>query len=408
MIRGHVGRGSYVQPRAEARRWDAAPSTTAPPAIGTISFNTSRPAEDLFPIEDFRVAAGEFLASQDLPAVLQLGSPAGFEPLRAHLMESLRSGQVAKPGDDLLITNGCQQALDLLQRTFVEPGDRVAIEDPVYPGVREVFQRAGAAVSGYAGLDELESLCRRERAKIVVVTPNFQNPTGQTLTLAERHAILRLAGVYGFIVVENDIYSPLRYQGAALPSLKQLDGAGDVIQLGSFSKISFPGLRVGWMVGPKPALARCIDVKQWMDLHTDQLSQAILLRFAQSGRLEVHRRRVIEAGAERLGVAVKACDEHLGPRIEFTRPEGGMNLWVTLPEGMDAAQLAPRATQLGVSYLAGRYFSVTRPHASSLRLSFAGLPPAQIESGIRLLGGLFRREMEQARVAPPLSATAMV
>ncbi len=257
------------------------------------------------------------------------------------------------------------------------------------------FQWARAGID----LDVLEEAIRRERPRLLVVTPNFQNPTGVSLPLPARQAVLRLARAAAVVVVENDIYGGLRYKGEDLPTLRQLDPSGDTILLRSFSKIAFPGLRVGWVLGPGPLLARLADAKQTADLHSCQLAQAVVLRFAESGRLEAHRQRVVAACAKRLSAVLGACEDLLPKGSRFTRPEGGMNLWVRLPEPLDAADLLPKAQQEGVTYIPGRYFEVSRRDPGGLRLSFAGLPPADIRSGIEILGRVAQAELERLRDA---------
>jgi len=413
LIRGHVGRGSFVAQPAEAApaggidwegRFLAAASSDPPlPAAPTgpdaISFTSARPAEDLFPMDEFRAACIEVIESREAARILQLGSPFGYAPLREYLLRE------AREWDDLLITNGCQQALDLLQRLFTVPGDAVLVEDPIYPGLKNVFARAGLRTVGVpVGLDGLDPealprLIARERPRLLVVTPNFQNPTGATMPLAARQTLLKMAQEAGLIVIENDIYGELRYEGAPLPTLKQLDSTGDVLQIKSFSKLAFPGLRVGWVTGPQAVVQRLAELKQSTDLHSDQLSQAVLLRFAESGRLAAHRERMVTAGRQRLQAVIAGCERHLPAGARFTRPQGGMNLWVRLPEPLDASELLPRAHNELVSYLPGRYFAVSRHEAGSLRLSFAGLPPDRIEKGLAVLGRLFGEELERARTA---------
>jgi DNA-binding transcriptional MocR family regulator len=312
---------------------------------------------------------------------------------------------VAGDDDDILITSGCQQAFDLLQRVLASHGETVVLEDPVYPGLRNVFQRGGARVEGVAvgedGVD-VEALGRvldKERPRLVALTPNFQNPTGTTLSGEARRAILDLARRAGTIVIENDLYGSLRYHGAEIAPLKRLDTSGSTILLGSFSKIAFPGLRVGWAIGPRQVIARLTEAKQSSDLHSDQLSQAVLLRFAESGRLEAHRQKMLAAGAERLKACLLGCERELPEGSRFTRPEGGMNVWVTLPAPLDAAELASRAEHENVSYLPGRYFAVSRPQTRGLRLSFAGLAPERIRYGLQVLGVVFKAECAHARRA---------
>ncbi|MDQ6700477.1 MAG: PLP-dependent aminotransferase family protein [Acidobacteriota bacterium] len=423
MIRGEVGRGSFVTggnaDSALSPNWDELlrPGSGArPPSGGTgmLSFATSRPSEELFPLDDFRLSCQEILDSAELSAILQLGSPGGYEPLRQYLLDGARREGVVRDGDDLLITNGCQQALDLIRSVLIGSGDRVVLEDPVYPGLKNLFLQAGAELSGVAvGLegidpDQFDRTVAKDRPRAVMVSPNFQNPTGATMPLSSRERILRTARQAGAIVIENDIYGALRYQGDALPTLKQLDRSGGAILLRSFSKVAFPGLRVGWVIGPRAFIARLTEAKQLSDLHTDQFSQAALLRFAQSGRMEKHLQRMLQTGAERLRAALKACEEYLPRGARFTRPRGGMNLWVTLPEPLDTSDMLPRAQREGVTYLPGRYFSISRRHSSALRLSFAGLRPEQIERGVSVLGKIFSAELEAIRSAGREPALAMV
>ena len=166
---------------------------------------------------------------------------------------------------------------------------------------------------------------------------------------------------------------------------------------------------MGWVIGPRPLIEKLTEAKQWSDLHTDQLSQAILLRFAQSGRLEHHRQRMLTAGRERLHAVLEACRKYLPSEVEFTRPRGGMSLWMRLPEPLDAGELLPRAEREGVSYLPGKYFAVSRPQPGSLRISFAEMTPEQIRSGIAALGRIFQNELERVRAYSPLAeAPAMV
>ncbi len=427
-ITGQVGRGSFV---------NVAPSSTAPPLNWPdllqrsspglrppppgpqlregVSFATSRPSEQLFPLDDLRKSCEEVMAAPDFAHILQLGSPSGYEPLRRFLLDAARAENLAGPDDDLIVTNGCQQSLDLLSRVLLRPGDKVVVEDPVYPGLKSLFLEAGAQLIGVPvgpdglNLDELQATLDRERPRLMVVTSNFQNPTGATLPFAARTALLRAVRSAGVPLVENDIYGDLRYSGEDLPPIKHSADGGHVVLLRSFSKITFPGLRVGWVLGPRPLIARLAQSKQLADLHTDQLSQAVLLRFAESGRMARHLTRVLESGAERLAAVLAACDRYLPAGSGFTRPRGGMNLWVRLPEPLDAGELLSRAQRENVSYLPGKYFAVSRFDPGSLRLSFAGLTPGEIRQGMATLGSIFSSELERTRANAALEpAPAMV
>jgi DNA-binding transcriptional MocR family regulator len=420
LIAGQVGRGSFVTGFSAGENhpldWGSllVPGAAAPspqPSKESISFASSRPSELLFPIDEFRRSCEEVLAGSEIGSILQLGSPGGYQPLRQYLIAEARAAGVMVPGDDLIITSGVQQALDLLQRALVRPGDCVAVEDPVYPGVKNVFQCAGAQVVGVRmspdgiDLEDLEHALDRHRPKLLIVTPNFQNPTGVTIPLPSRRALLQMVRAAGVALIENDTYGDLRYQGQPLPDVK----SEGTILLRSFSKIAFPGLRVGWAIGPQAVIARMIEAKQLSDLHSDQLSQAVVLRFAESGRLDAHRRQVLKSGEEKLKAVLSACEQFLPARSTFTRPQGGMNLWVRLPEPLDSGELLLRAQREKVTYLPARYFTVSRPDPGGLRLSFAGLTPEEIRAGVSILGEIFSAELDRtlaARASEP--APAMV
>jgi DNA-binding transcriptional MocR family regulator len=393
LIAGHVGRGSFVTGGAPA------------------SFSRSRPSELLFPLEEFRKTCSEVIASDEAASILQLGAPAGYPGLRRYLLEQARAEGTAGESDDILISSGCQQAFDLIQRTIGQ-GATVAIEDPVYLGVRSVFERAGARLLGVPmgpdgiDLEILERMIDRERPRLLCVTPNFQNPTGATMPLAARQALLRITRSAGVMVIENDIYGPLCYEGEPIPAIKSLDETGDTILLRSFSKVAFPGLRVGWVIARRALIEKLTEAKQWSDLHTDQLSQAVLLRFAESGRLERHRQRMLVAGRDRLHAALDACEKYLPAGAKYTRPRGGMSLWIELPQTLDAGELLARAEREGVTYLPGRYFAVSRPQPNGLRISFAGMTPDEIRSGLRVLGRIFQSELERVREHAPLIESA--
>jgi DNA-binding transcriptional MocR family regulator len=403
LLSGHVGKGSFVRP-VTTEPSQAIAANVGPFPSAAISFTTSRPSAALFPVDAFRQSCLDVLDSAHMAQILQLGAPQGYTPLRQYLMDEARRTGMAAAGDDVLVTSGCQQALDLVQRMLVadRPGP-VAMEDPVYAGIRNVFPSPRVAVPvtiDGLNLAALERLLATERPRALVVTPSFQNPTGCSLGLAERRRVVELAQRARCLVIENDIYSDLRYAGQPEPALKQIDAEGNVLVLKSFSKAAFPGLRVGWIIGPKAMIARLTEIRQWCDLHTDQLSQAVLLRFAESGRLERHRQQMCAAGGLRLAAVLAACERHLPAGSRFSRPSGGMNLWVELPGGLDTASLLDEACRRGVSYLPGSVFAVQSAAPSALRLSFAGLEPSQIEEGLRILGRLFAERLAAGARTP--------
>jgi 2-aminoadipate transaminase len=421
LIEGHVGRGSFVTVRDSAEPvlatdWEAILPPLEPLAPvnhkAEISFANSRPAEDEFPLAEFRRLSKQVIDSADAAEILQLGSPHGYGPLRRYLLEEAAAAGIARACDDIIVTNGCQQALDLLARLFASAGTSVALEDPVYHGQVRVFSRAGANILSIsldeAGIDTdaLEEVVSQQRPRMLIVTPSFQNPTGTTLPLERRRRIVKLAQRFGLVLVENDIYSELRYEGKPLPTLKELDQTGSTILLRSYSKVSFPGLRVGWVIAPRAVIARLADIKQISDLHSDQLAQAVLLRFAESGGLSHHLERTRRAGAERLSAVLRACARCLPAGTKFTRPEGGMSLWIELPAPLTAGGLLSRVQECGVNFLPGRCFSARRPHLRGLRISFGGLPPEQITRGIGILGEAAANELAASATQARLEAVA--
>lgn len=429
LINGRVGRGSFVttnstpvpaikQPR---RVWENLSASQAPPMLPmpaskiAYRFDSSRPSEDLFPVEEFREAMNKVLGdAAGASQVLQLGSPQGLPALREFIFADAVARGHAAQGDDILITSGCQQAMDLIER-FVsnDAPAHIAIEDPVFPGVRNVFGRGRnrlvALPTDGGGIDmtAAQHILMRERPAIVVVTPSFQNPTGGSMWSGAREDLVEVTRNTGTLIVENDIYSSLRYTGDAIPTVRSL-AREQTLLIGSFSKISFPGLRVGWIIGPKPAIAELTRIRHWCDLHSDQLAQAVLFQFADSGRLRTHRLKMLQHGARRLKAVLDACAAYLPKGSRWTKPEGGMSLWVEMPEGADTTHALRDANARGVHYLPGSLFAVEKPAPNALRLSFAGLTPPRIDAGVKILGDIFKGYADTHFRKSNINETAMV
>jgi 2-aminoadipate transaminase len=437
LIQGHVGRGTYIcavpakqftpPPRSNGNgggmRWEALFADERgeeglsrlmpdiPP--GTIAFTVARPPEEFFPLEEFRRCCNSILRSEGRK-VLSLGSTDGYEPLKRALIEMLREAGMNVRNEQLLITDGCQQAIDLLCKAFLRPGDSVAIENPAYPGAISILSSARVRMlgvnveasnsrTGYAGidLDALETVLMQNRVKFLLVTGDFHNPTGTSLPLAERRRLLEIAARYQVPIVEDSIFGRLRLRGNAVPSLKSLDRAGNVIQIDSFSKTAFPGLRVGWCIGAESVIERLRLIKQATDLHTDQLAQASLAEFVRRGYLARHNAKMKKVYLSRLEAMEEALEKHMPEGTTWTRPDGGMSIWVTLPPGFDAAELLIHVRERGVLFVPGRYFYVQNPQPNTLRLGFASLEEKLIARGIETLGEQldveFRKRQRGAR-----------
>jgi 2-aminoadipate transaminase len=429
LIQGHVGRGTFIC-ATDSRQFSPAPPSNGNgggavrweslfadergddglgrlmPQIpqGAIAFTSARAAAEFFPMEDFRRCANSVLRG-DGRQIMQLGASEGYEPLKRALIDMLRDDGLSVRSEQILITDGCQQAIDLVGRLFLRPGDSVAVENPAYPGAVSVFAGARVRVLGVpvdAGperfginLGALESVLMQNRVKFVLVTPDFQNPTGSTLPLAERRRLLEIASRYQVPVIEDAIYARLRVRGNRLPSLKSLDRDGNVIQLDSFSKIAFPGLRVGWCVGAESAIERLRLIKQAADLHTDQLAQAILAEFIRRGYLARHVARMNKVYRSRLEATEEALQKYMPSDVTWNRPEGGMTMWVTLPSGLDAGELLIHARERKVIFVPGRHFYLQQPEPNTLRLGFSTIPEKLIARGVQVLGDLIRVELQK-------------
>jgi 2-aminoadipate transaminase len=244
-------------------------------------------------------------------------------------------------------------------------------------------------------LEALEATLAANRVKLLVATPDFQNPTGTSMPLASRRKLLELAVRYQVPVVEDHIYARLHAREERVPSLKQLDRSNLVIHIDSFAKVAFPGLRVGWIVAPTPAIERLRIVKQNTDLHTDQLAQATLAEFLRRGLFSKHVTKMRKVYASRLIALDEALRKHMPEETRWTHPEGGMCVWLELPPGFDANELLIHAKERGVLFAPGRYFYVQGTVPNTLRLAYAGLDEKQIARGVATMADLLRIEMKK-------------
>ncbi len=426
LIHRKVWRGTFVSPLAETHH--ASPSARRPPAgdffwsgffseephddslgrlmgsasvPGMISFAVTHNAEDPSAVDLVRRALDAVLRREGA-RLLQYGSSDGHPPLKNLLSARLRREGMPVEPDELLITNGCQQSLDLLRRSLLAPGDAVACENPTYTGVSQVFNTPGLRLIGVPvgaegiNLDFLAAVLQQNKVKLLLVSPNFQNPTGHTMPLEARRRLLELAGEFQVPVAEDDIYGALRYRGRALPTLKALDTAGLVIYLNSFSKVGFPGLRVGWLVAARRVVERLRWAKQSADLHTNLLGQAVLEELGRRGWLDRLIRRACREYERKLEVARHAIERHFPDEAACIFPEGGMSIWVELPEGLDASELFAKARDRGVIFAPARYFYFQQPRHNAFRLCFSAVADAKIEEGVKILGGLLREEIRRA------------
>jgi DNA-binding transcriptional MocR family regulator len=303
------------------------------------------------------------------------------------------------------VTSGSQQGLDLAARAFIDPGDPVVVEEPSYFGGLQAFRAVQARLLPVPADEEgmrtdiLESVLRRQRPKLIYVLPTFQNPSGHVMSLARRRHLLELAASFQVPVLEDDPYSELRYEGDPLPSLRALDESGVVVYLSTFSKTLFPGMRVGWLVAPRPVVRQFALIKQSVDLHTSTPGQWLVERFIRRGHWAPCVRACRSAYAERRDAMLDALANEAPPGMTWRRPEGGFYVWCRLPAGVAMTRLLGAAARLGVSFLPGRACFVDEPGAEFVRLNFSHAPEDRIRDGVRRMAEAIRAAAGQPRPA---------
>ena len=370
-----------------------------------ISFAGGLPAPDVFPVDQFQDSTCRLLKEHGTKA-LQYGTTEGYRPLREMIARhSSRYGIVIEP-ENVLITSGSQQALDLIGKVFINPGDHVVVERPTYLGALQAWNAYQAEYINVRmdedGMvpEDLDAALRKG-PKFIYALPNFQNPSGVTLSLARRHELIRLADHYGAPIIEDDPYGQLRYEGDHLPSLvaidaqaRATDGApytGNIIYLSTFSKILAPGLRLAWIVAPAEVILKLVQAKQGADLHTSTFSQMLAHDVARGGFLDQHAKVIRATYGARRDAMLKALETHFPPEVTWTRPQGGLFLWATFPEYIDAADLLQAAVKEKVAFVPGTSFFADGTGRNTARLNFSYCNEKTIEEGIYRLSVAVKR-----------------
>ena len=376
-----------------------------------ISFAGGLPAPEVFPVEQFQEACKSVLQDYGAQA-LQYGTTEGYLPLREQIARhSARYGIEVTP-DNILITSGSQQALDLLGKIFINPGDRILVESPTYLGALQAWNAYGAEYVSVpmdkSGMntDALEEALRTG-PKFIYVLPNFQNPTGVTLSLGRRQRLIDLADQYGVPIIEDDPYGQLRYEGEHLPSVVLLDHrfrdntnaafSGNVIYLSTFSKILAPGIRLAWVIAPREVIQKLVQAKQGADLHTATFNQIVAHEVSRGGFLDEHIRLIRDTYRERRDVMLAAMDRFFPPEVDWTHPEGGLFLWGTLPSYLSSAEVLKAAVERKVAFVPGEPFHPNGGGHNTMRINFSNATPEKISEGIRRLG-----EVIQERIGAPV------
>jgi len=383
-----------------------------------ISFAGGLPAPEVFPAERFQEACQKVL--QEKPHLaLQYGATEGYEPLREMVARHIARYGIKAKSENVLITSGSQQALDLIGKLLINPGDRVLVEAPTYLGALQAFNVYGAdyvsVPSDDDGLrsDLLEDPLR-SGPKFMYVLPNFQNPGGTTLSEGRRHELVLLADKYGIPIVEDDPYGQLRYEGEHLTPLVVLDrenlrrdqgySIGNVLYLSTFSKTLAPGLRLGWIVAPPDVIAKLVQLKQGADLHSSTFVQMVAYEVARDNFLDEHVKIIRSVYRERRDVMLDALSRYFPPEVTWTKPMGGLFLWVTLPAGADADKLFEAAICENVAFVPGDCFYAPNGHSDEgrrhMRLNFSAAAPDQIREGIRRLSIAVKEQLAHLGSVP--------
>lgn len=366
-----------------------------------ISFAGGLPAPELFPVDDVLLATERVLRESGASS-LQYSPSEGFAPLREVFAAESRKRGIECCADDILIMTGSQQPLDLAGKIFLDAGDCVLTESPTYMAAIQAFQTYGARFAAVPtdemGLipDELPALIERERPKFLYTIPNFQNPTGVTLTAERRKTLYAIAARYGLIVLEDDPYGALRYAGTTIPPIKALDTDGIVIYQSTVSKTIAPGLRVGWVVAAKEIRSKLTIAKQAADLHTSSLDQRIVHRYLADFDSDAHIEIIRRSYGERFSIMDATLRETMPPGFTWTHPEGGMFLWVTCPDGVNTNELMREAIARKVLFVPGQDFFSNAPGLRYMRLNFSNASPERIRAGIGRLAELCAAAVEQA------------
>ncbi len=350
----------------------------------------------LIPVDEFRKVI-QTVMRRDGICALEYGDRRGYTPLRNTIAHVLASQGIQVQADNILVTAGSQQSLSLVAQLLLKPGDTLLVERPTYAGALDLFRALGYKVVGVPvdenGLqvDRLEKLLQLHHPKLIYTIPNFQNPTGTSLSGPRRRQLIQLADRYNIPILEDDFVGDLRYEGRAQPALKALDPGGRVIYVSTFSKMLMPGLRVGFLVAEGPVYDGLLTFKRLNDLATSNLIQRALEVYVTVGRYQAHLRHTTQVYRKRRDAMISAIHHYLSGRVHANHPQGGLFIWLELREGFSADALLPVACKEGVAFTPGSlFYPDDREGVNYLRLNFVTNPPDQIEEGIRRLAKAMR------------------
>lgn len=363
-----------------------------------LSFAGGLPAPELFPVEAISAAYQKVLEREGR-AALQYSTTEGFGPLCEWIAARLRNKGMRVSSDQILITNGSQQGIDIVARVLLDPGDVVAVESPTYLAAIQTFEGCEVTFAPVASddhgmdIDDLARVFKERIPKLVYLVPEFHNPKGTTLSRERRAALVELCRAHRVPILEDNPYGELRFRGDAPPPLAALDDSGVVIHLGTFSKTLAPGMRLGWIVASRELIRPFTIAKQAADLHTGTLAQRAASCLLETFDYDAHLGNLRRVYGERCDAMLSALDRHLPAGTRWTRPEGGLFIWAELPSGLRADELFHDALREKVAFVPGNAFFPDTPKFETLRLNYSNRPPALIEEGMARLGRVVARRL---------------
>lgn len=357
-----------------------------------ISFGGGFPAAESFPVEELKKAANKVMELYPAKA-LQYGPTDGYLPLREQIVKRMKKVQVDCKPEDILVTSGSQQGLEFAAKLFINPGDIIVCESPTYLGALNAFKAYEPQFiecpTDKDGMltDELEKILKENQGKVkfIYVIPDFQNPTGNTWSLERRKGLVEMANKYGVVIFEDNPYGDLRYEGEVLPSVKSLDTEGRVVFLGTFSKILCPGFRLGWIVANPEILGKFNQIKQGADLQSSTFSQIQTAIYLEDNDLEAHIKDILGIYRTRRDAMIKAMEETFPKEVEFTRPTGGLFLWLTFPKHVNGKELAAKAIENKVAFVPGGAFYPHPGNENHARLNYSACDVDRTIEGINRL-----------------------
>ena len=373
-----------------------------------ISFAGGMPAPEIFPIDEFAEASARVLRDHGQEA-LQYGTTDGYLPLREMIARHTNKYGIKVTADNIMITNGSQQALDLIGKIFINPGDRILVETPTYLGALQAWATYNAQFTTVPSdengiqVDNLEKALRAG-PKFMYVLPNFQNPTGVTIPLERRKRLVELADKYGVPIIEDDPYGQLRFEGEHIPAVEVLDDrmrndngccySGNVIYLSTFSKILAPGIRIAWVVATPEIIQKLVMAKQGADLHSPTFNQILTYEVARHGFITEHVKTIIRVYRERRDIMLEELEKNMPPNTKWTHPQGGLFLWVTLPEEVNTTNLLIKAVEKKVAFVPGSSFHPLGGGENTMRLNFSNAKPDMIRLGVQRLAQAIRENLK--------------